>query len=126
MEKFIWILSLVIIGYLLRKKIFKVITFIFIPKKCKIKGEFIKSWKTPFFVSMTGSSVQYLDSSPGYIYRYFLSLKSEDCGKIDVEISLFLLNEIKRQLREDKKCISLMCEKYAWEKTQSVLNVVND
>jgi hypothetical protein len=126
MEKFIWILSLVIIGYFLRKKIFKVITFIFIPKKCKIKGEFIKSWKAPFFVPMTGSSVQYSDSSPGYIYRYFLSLKSEDCNKVDVEISLFLLNEIKRHLGENKKCISLMCEKYEWERNPSVINVVND
>lgn len=129
MEKFIWILSAVItviIFYFLRKKIFKVITFIFIPKKCKINGEFIKSWKTPSFISQIEPSVQYLNSSPVYVYRYFLSLKSEDCGKVDVEISLILLNKIKNKLKEGKKYFSLMCEKYEWEENPIVINVVND
>lgn len=133
MEKFTWIILLIIIGYFLRKKISKVITFLFFPKKYSLEGEIVEVWeeKIPNFIPEINPLVSNIfESSYGVVdneyqrKEYYLKIKNEENEEKILEISFLSFYKIEEFKKHTKNLfLSISYKKYFWTNQIEILDL---
>lgn len=128
MEKILWILVFLILGYVLRKKISKCIKYLFIPQKRRIEGEYIKNWTEqttiPVISTVGASEFNTQTQSSVTVDEHFMLLKTKNEDEITVKLPLLFSFVIENNLKNGKKFFSFLCKKYEWESESEVVKII--